>query len=40
MYEGVAHGFAKVSGGPDDAVNQQALDKVLEFLARLFPKQK
>jgi hypothetical protein len=24
-------------GGPDDAVNQQALEKVFEFLARRFP---
>lgn len=34
IYPDVSHGFAKVpEGGPNDAVNQQALDKVLEFLA-------
>jgi len=38
FYPGVSHGFAKVpSGGPDDAVNQKALDKVFEFLERYFP---
>jgi dipeptidyl aminopeptidase/acylaminoacyl peptidase len=37
MYPNVAHGFAKVpGGGADDAVNQQALNKVLEFLERRF----
>ena len=41
MYPNVSHGFAKVlGGGPDDAVNQQALDKVFEFLARRFPASK
>jgi acetyl esterase/lipase len=41
MYPGVSHGFSKVpGGGPDDAVNQQALDKVFEFLARRFPTVK
>jgi acetyl esterase/lipase len=38
MYPNVAHGFAKVpEGGPDDAVNRRALDKVLEFLGHYFP---
>jgi acetyl esterase/lipase len=38
LYPGVAHGFAKVpGGGPDDAVNKQALDGVFEFLGRYFP---
>jgi acetyl esterase/lipase len=38
FYPHVAHGFAKVpGGGPDDAVNEQALAKVLEFLHRYFP---
>jgi acetyl esterase/lipase len=38
VYPNVAHGFAKVpEGGPDDAVNQRALNKVLEFLSRYFP---
>jgi hypothetical protein len=33
--------FAKVpGGGPDDAVNKQALDKVFEFLERYFPSGK
>jgi acetyl esterase/lipase len=36
-YAGVSHGFAAPGGGPDDAVNAQALDKVFEFLGRLFP---
>jgi acetyl esterase/lipase len=40
-YPGVAHGFAKVpGGGPDDAVNKQALDKVFEFLGHYFPPGK
>jgi acetyl esterase/lipase len=38
IYPGVAHGFAKVpGGGPDDAVNKQAMDKVFEYLNRYFP---
>jgi len=38
IYPGVAHGFSKVpGGGPDDAINKQAMDKVLEYLARYFP---
>lgn len=38
IYPGVAHGFAKVpGGGPDDATNKKALDKVFEFLGRYFP---
>ncbi|QNQ09614.1 alpha/beta hydrolase [Sphingomonas alpina] len=38
LYPGVAHGFAKVpKGGPDDAVNRQALAKVSEFLDRIAP---
>jgi acetyl esterase/lipase len=38
LYPNVAHGFAKVpEGGPNDAVNQQALDKVFEFLHHYFP---
>jgi acetyl esterase/lipase len=36
-YPGVAHGFAAPGGGADDAVNEQALAKVVEFLGRLFP---
>jgi acetyl esterase/lipase len=41
FYPGLAHGFAKVpGGGPDDAVNKQALDKVFEFLGRYFPTGK
>jgi dienelactone hydrolase len=41
FYPGVAHGFAKVpGGGPDDAVNKQALDQVFEFLGRYFPTGK
>jgi dienelactone hydrolase len=38
LYPGVAHGFAKVpGGGPDDAVNRQALAKVTDFLDRVAP---
>jgi len=38
VYPNVAHGFAKApEGGPDDAINQQALDKVFEFLGHYFP---
>jgi acetyl esterase/lipase len=38
IYPGVAHGFAKVpGGGPDDAINKQAMDKVFEYLGRYFP---
>jgi len=38
IYPGVAHGFSKVpGGGPDDAVNKQAMDKVFEYLGRYFP---
>jgi acetyl esterase/lipase len=38
IYPGVAHGFAKVpGGGPDDAINKQAVDKVFEYLGRYFP---
>jgi acetyl esterase/lipase len=38
IYPGVAHGFAKVpGGGPDEAVNKQAMDKVFEYLGRYFP---
>jgi acetyl esterase/lipase len=38
LYPNVAHGFAKVpGGGPDEAINQQALTKVLEFLHHYFP---
>jgi acetyl esterase/lipase len=41
IYPGVAHGFSKVpGGGPDDAINKQALDKVFEYLARYFPPGK
>jgi len=41
FYPGVAHGFAKVpGGGPDDAINGQALDQVFEFLAHYFPTKK
>jgi len=41
IYPGVAHGFAKVpGGGPDDAINKQAMDKVFEYLARYFPPGK
>jgi acetyl esterase/lipase len=38
IYPGVAHGFSKVpGGGPDDAINKQAMDKVLQYLGRYFP---
>lgn len=38
LYPGVDHGFAAVpGGGPDDAVNRQALEDVYKFLARHFP---
>jgi acetyl esterase/lipase len=38
IYPGVAHGFSKVpGGGPDDAINKQAMDKVFEYLGRYFP---
>lgn len=38
IYPGVAHGFAKVpGGGPDDSVNEQAMDKVFEYLGHYFP---
>jgi acetyl esterase/lipase len=38
LYPNVAHGFAKVpGGGPDEAVNKQALTKVQEFLQHYFP---
>jgi dipeptidyl aminopeptidase/acylaminoacyl peptidase len=38
IYPGVAHGFSKVpGGGPDDAINKQAMDKVFEYLRRYFP---
>jgi acetyl esterase/lipase len=41
LYPGVDHGFAKIpGGGPDDAVNRQALDRVFDFLARYFPPLK
>ena len=41
IYPGVAHGFAKApGGGPDDAVNKQAMGKVFEYLARYFPPGK
>jgi acetyl esterase/lipase len=41
IYPGVAHGFSKVpGGGPDDAVNKQAMDKVFEYLSRYFPPTK
>jgi acetyl esterase/lipase len=41
LYPNVSHGFAKVpEGGPNDAVNQQALEKVFEYLARYFPPGK
>jgi acetyl esterase/lipase len=41
IYPGVAHGFSKVpGGGPDDAINKQAMDKVFEYLARYFPTGK
>jgi acetyl esterase/lipase len=38
VYPGADHGFTKPDGGPHDAVNQQALDKVFAFLEGLFPK--
>jgi acetyl esterase/lipase len=38
FYPNVAHGFAKVpGGGPDDAVNEQAMNKVFDYLKRYFP---
>ena len=38
IYPGVSHGFAKVpGGGPDEAINKQAVDKVLEYLGHYFP---
>jgi acetyl esterase/lipase len=38
LYPNVDHGFAAVpGGGPDDAVNRQALADVYKFLARHFP---
>jgi acetyl esterase/lipase len=38
LYPGVDHGFAAVpGGGPNDAVNRQALDDVYKFLAHHFP---
>jgi len=41
IYPGVAHGFSKVpGGGPDDAINQQAMDQVFEYLARYCPPGK
>lgn len=41
IYPGVAHGFAKVpGGGPDDAVDRQAMDKVFAYLDRYFPSGK
>jgi dipeptidyl aminopeptidase/acylaminoacyl peptidase len=41
LYPGVEHGFAAVpGGGPDDAVNRQALDDVYKFLARHFPSSR
>jgi acetyl esterase/lipase len=41
IYPGVAHGFSKVpGGGPDAAINKQALDKVFEYLDRYFPAGK
>jgi len=41
IYPGVAHGFAQVpGGGPDDAINKQALDKVFEYLGHYFPTGK
>jgi acetyl esterase/lipase len=36
FYENVSHGFAKVpGGGPDEAVNKRALEKLVEFLAQV-----
>lgn len=41
LYPNVSHGFAKVpDGGPDDAINRQALDKVTDWLGRYFPVAK
>ena len=41
IYPGVAHGFSQApGGGPDDAVNKQAMDKVFEYLTRYFPTGK
>lgn len=37
LFPGVDHGFAKPDGGPDEAVNRQALEQVYSFLARHFP---
>jgi len=38
LYPNVDHGFAAVpGGGPDDAVNRQAMEDVYKFLARHFP---
>ena len=34
----MARGFSKVpGGGPDDAINKQAMDKVFEYLGHYFP---
>jgi acetyl esterase/lipase len=41
LYPNVSHGFAKVpEGGPDEAINRQALDKVTAWLDRYFPVTK
>ena len=41
IYPAVAHGFSKApGGGPDDAINKQAMDKVFEYLTRYFPTGK
>lgn len=41
IYPGVAHGFAQVpGGGPDDAIDKQAMDKVFEYLGHYFPTRK
>lgn len=41
IYPGVKHGFARaVGGGPDDAVDKEAMAKVFEFLGRYFPTGK
>jgi acetyl esterase/lipase len=41
IYPGVKHGFAKAAGGgPDVAVDRQAIAKVLQFLERYFPSGK
>lgn len=37
LLPGVAHGFAKPSGGTNDAVNRTALAKVIAYLDRYFP---